>query len=95
MLALMKAFTFLARKNHENLSNKIVTKPFRRTFPIISNKAFGYLDEYIIKTKHIKNKEFQTHKNTFHGFLVKPSRGECKMKFFHQLGKQKICTVPN
>ena len=37
----MNAFTYIPRKNHENLPNKlIITKFIRHTLPMFSNKAF-------------------------------------------------------
>ena len=41
MLALMNAFTFTPRKNHENPPNQlIVTKFTRHTLPMFNNKVF-------------------------------------------------------
>ena len=74
VLALMSAFIFIPRKNHENPPNKlIVTKFISHTLPMFNNKAFldfidKYLHEQIIKTKNSKkkkNKEPQTHKNIY------------------------------
>ena len=68
MLALMNAFTYIPRKNHENLPNKlIITKFIRHTLPMFSNKAFlDFIDKisWRMDNKNKKHKKIKSIKPT-------------------------------
>ena len=55
----MNAFTFILRKNHEHLPNKlIVTKFIRHTLPMFNNKAFlNFIDKISSRLDNINKKQ--------------------------------------
>ena len=78
----MNAFTFILKKNHEHLPNKlIVTKFIRYTLPMFNNKAFlDFIDKIPWRLdnknkKHKKQRASNPQKYLW-PYLVKASTGK-------------------